>query len=186
VNGRSKPLRRRTALRPGGPLKRTELKRKTRLRSVRPAMSPAERHGKDVVRARSGGLCEACGMRRAAEVHHRKNRSQGGTWDPANLLDVCRTCHRWVGAERPSARARGWAVWRDDDPAALPVLRRDTWVLLAADGQLTPVIRYTGAPWAQCESTNGPLRCALGVLHDPDHECGLVTWPVLSEERASV
>jgi hypothetical protein len=32
----------------------------------------------------------------------------------------------------------------------------------------------------------GGLRCALDVLHDGDHECGLVLWPHTSEERASV
>lgn len=186
-----KPLRRRAGLRPGGPLSRRTALQRRRMRTYRAVVSPAERHGKDVVRARSGGLCEACGMRRVADVHHRKNRSQGGRWDPSNLLGICRTCHDWIGDNRVGARVRGWAVWRDGDPRDLLVLRRGTWVELGDDGSLRSVLHYSGAPWGQCESVNahhgsGGLRCALGVLHDGDHECGLVRWPHTSEERASV
>lgn len=184
-------LVRRTRLSRGVPLSRRTSLQRRQMRTFRAVMSPAERHGKDVVAARSGGLCEACGMRRVADVHHRKNRSQGGTWDPANLLGLCRTCHDWIGGNRAVARARGWAVFRGDDPALTAVLRRGSWVVLGGDGAVTPILNYPGADWGQCESevarpTGGGLRCALGVLHDGDHECGLVRWPHTSEERASV
>jgi hypothetical protein len=185
-----KPLRRRTGLRPGGPLSRRTALQCRRMRTYRAVVSPAERHGKDVVRARSGGLCEACGMRPAKEWQHRKRRSQGGTWDPANGLDLCRADHRFATVEPVLGRNRGWVVWSHEDPASVPVLRRDSWVLLGSDGSVTPVEDYTGGP-TQCEAVNagpfgGGLRCALGVLHDGDHECGLVRWPHTSEERASV
>lgn len=191
--------RSRSALRPGGPLKRnTPLKRKKRLKagsSVKTGKRVAEKNGKDVVQARSGGLCEACGMRDAADWQHRKNRSQLGSWSPTNGLGVCRPCHDWIhGHSRDggpnAARARGWTVWSHEDPAEVPVRRRGYWVLLAEDGSITPVIGYTGGPW-QCmnhlerdRSAGGPLRCGLGVLHDGDHECGLVTWPQTSKEMA--
>lgn len=184
----------RTALRPGGPLKRRTKLKRSRMRTLRPVQSPAEKHGKDVVRARSGGLCEACGMRRAESVHHRKNRSQGGTWDPSNLMHLCgdgtRGCHGWIGDFPDRARDLGWSVKRDRVSAERAVRRRGSWVLLADDGRIAEVIRYTGSPDRQCEwvlaRPGGGLRCALGVLHDGDHECGLVTWPYTSEERASV
>lgn len=53
-----------------------------------------------LVRERSGGRCEA-GMSercsgRGTHVHHRKLRSQGGSNDLANLLDVCAWCHSTI------------------------------------------------------------------------------------------
>jgi hypothetical protein len=75
-------------------------------------------------------------------------------------------------------------VWSHEDPAQVPVL-------LGEDGSIVPVLKYTGGPW-QCmnhldrdRSVGGPLRCGLGVLHDGDHECGLVTWPQTSKEKAN-
>jgi len=191
--------RRRTGLRPGAPPKRHTRLKRGRIRARRPVMSPAEKHGKEVAGARSGGLCEVqitglC-LGRAASFHHRKNRSQGGTWSPENLLHTCgdgtRGCHGWITGERALSRPRGWAVWREENPAEVPVWRRDdAWVLLTADGGLVPVLHHAGGP-GDCESTQDcpgepGLRCGLGELHDGDHECGLVTWPVSSEERASV
>lgn len=184
---RGGPLRRRTALRPGGPLvRRTPLRAVAGRQSVRPPATAAERLGRRVVRARSGGLCEACGMRRAVEWHHRRNRSQQGTWDPANGLHVCRQCHAWITNNPYGARAHGWSVLSHEDPAVVPLLRRaDAWVVLGGDGAVLPVERYTGGPW-QCLSWSreGGLRCALGVLHEGDHECGLTRWSATSEEKA--
>jgi hypothetical protein len=191
VNGRGKPLRRRTGLRPGGSLSRRTPLHRRRMRTARPVVSPAERAGRKVVSARSGGLCECCGMRRATDWQHRQNRSQQGAWAPSNGLHACRECHRWIHANPRRARARGWTVWSHERPADEAVLRRGDWVALGDDGAVIEVIgEYTGGPW-QCESVHpgplgGGLRCALGVLHDGDHECGLVLWPYTSEERASV
>jgi hypothetical protein len=101
-----------------------------------------EHRARIIVRARSGGICEVCRAHRAESFHHRKNRSQGGRWDPANGLDTCgdgtRGCHGRITRDRPWALSLGYAVERHDDPAGVPVWsalygRR---VLLDSDGCL--------------------------------------------------
>lgn len=149
----------------------------------------AERAARKAVRARSGGVCEVCGMRRATDFHHRQNASQCGLWTAENGLGVDRLCHIWITENPIGARVRGWTVWSTEVPAEVALWRRgDAWVLLNGNGSITPVLRYTGGPY-QCMShldnpRGGALRCALGVLHDDDHECGLVTWPQTSKEKA--
>lgn len=60
------------------------------------------------IRERSGGRCEAgfagC-YGTATEVHHRKNRSQGGSNALVNLAHLCHACHHLV-----TIRATG--TWR--------------------------------------------------------------------------
>lgn len=72
------------------------------------------------VKDRSAGRCEKCGGH-GSEVHHRKNRSQGGGWDTANCVLLCRPCHHWVTVNPALARESGWAVARHDDPESVPV-----------------------------------------------------------------
>lgn len=119
---------------PNGPVKRRK-----------PGQSAAEKHGRDVVYPRAGGWCEiqlagVCAGR-AAQWHHRLNRSQGGTWAPSNGLHVCVPCHAYVtDGERAEAKAKGWAVAPGvTPPAEVPVLRRGEWVLLDDEGGITPV-----------------------------------------------
>lgn len=55
----------------------------------------------EVVHERSGGQCEIiaqhdCGHYVTYGPHHRKMRSQGGSNDPDNLLDVCWKGHQWI------------------------------------------------------------------------------------------
>ena len=80
-----------------------------------------EKNGRDVVRDRSSGVCEGCGCSRAAEWQHRKNRSQGGGWNPANGLHLCTPCHAWIHANPTAAVERGWTVPEHLDPADVPV-----------------------------------------------------------------
>ena len=43
----------------------------------------------------AGGVCQSCGKRAADEVHHKHPIREGGeTWNPANLIALCRRCHR--------------------------------------------------------------------------------------------
>lgn len=101
-----------------------------------------ESKARPIVYERSGGICERCGERRANTVHHRKNRSQGGTWDPSNLLHLCgdgvRGCHGVVTNTRREYYGAGWCVRRDNDPADLAVFYRNRWVFLDDTGGVTP------------------------------------------------
>lgn len=45
---------------------------------------------RDLVRERSGGICELCGENHATEMHHLR---YGPEHDPAKLLHVCHACH---------------------------------------------------------------------------------------------
>lgn len=147
----------RTGLRPGGPLvsraelkRREPLKQKTGLKSrainaSRPKMSPEEKDGRDVVRARSGGVCEACGDRRAAHWHHRKNRSQLGEWDPRNGMHVCVPCHAWIGDFPTSAGVLGWHLESHQDPTVEPLRYRGRWVVLGADSSAPTPTRVPNA-----------------------------------------
>lgn len=74
-----------------------------------------------LVQERSNSVCEMCSIARAAEVHHRKNRSQGGQWTPSNCLHLCSKCHRYVTTNPQAAREQGWAVPSYADPAKAPV-----------------------------------------------------------------
>ncbi len=68
-----------------------------------------EQQAKDKAWKRAAGQCERCGKRvtrgsldslHAGHVHHKRYRSQGGTWDVANLEVVCALCHREIHGSR--------------------------------------------------------------------------------------
>ena len=83
----------------------------------------SEHRARQLVYARSAGVCERCGQSRATEWHHRRNRSQGGRWTAANGLHLCGGCHRWI-TEHPDEAAeagRGWVVWAWQNPVEVPV-----------------------------------------------------------------
>lgn len=121
LNPGDKPLQRKSVLRSGhsreGKAKPTP-KRKSARRGVN------EDAAREVVYARSGRVCERCGHARAAEWHHRKNRSQGGLWGGSNGLDLCSPCHRTVtdtNGHREEYEAMGWIVPSWKTPAEVPV-----------------------------------------------------------------
>lgn len=81
-------------------------------------MRSGEKYTRSILRIRSDGLCERCG-RHGTTVHHRKNRSQGGRWTPANCVALCgdgtRGCHGWVTEHPEKAHEQGWTVWSFED-----------------------------------------------------------------------
>jgi hypothetical protein len=54
------------------------------------------------------GVCTG----RAVHRHHRLMRSQGGTDEAENTLDVCSSCHDLIHARPSLAYAHGWLLHR--------------------------------------------------------------------------
>ena len=94
------------------------------------------------VKERSNGLCEKCGQQRGTEVHHRKNRSQGGKWDTGNALLLCHECHVWITTHPELACQHGWAVKSHEDPEDVPVLVIGQWMLIKNNG----TVEWSTAP----------------------------------------
>jgi hypothetical protein len=98
-----------------------------------------ERKCRQLVHARSHGLCEMCGGV-AHHVHHRKNRSQGGQWSPENCLHLCVFDHHFVTVNPAESVKNGWSVRSHQDPATSPVwLARHEWALLDDNGGFVAV-----------------------------------------------
>ena len=53
--------------------------------------------------------------------HHRKRRSQGGTDDPVNILEVTPEIHDWIHGNPEQAYELGWLVKSHDEPAEVSV-----------------------------------------------------------------
>lgn len=111
--------------------------------------SAAEIDAREVVTYRDEGVCVRC--RRVAPIFganwdHRKNRSQGGLWEPANGQLLCGSgttgCHGWKTTHPEDARREGYAVPGWADPAEYPGRRwawvgyvlRPVWVLYDNEG----------------------------------------------------
>ena len=93
-----------------------------------------------IVRERSGEICELCGRSRATDMHHRKNRSQGGYWHPAGVLHLCHFDHMWATVNPAEAVKNGWSIRSRQDPYSSPVwLPGREWCLLQDDGSVEPV-----------------------------------------------
>ncbi len=103
----------------------------------------SEHQARRRVYERSEAACEVCGNQPGQSVHHRKNRSQGGRWTPANLLHVCgdgtRGCHGWIGANPAESYRNGWLVRGTGEPSAIPALYRGRLSLLDDHGHVTTV-----------------------------------------------
>jgi hypothetical protein len=85
-----------------------------------------EKVSRQLVRRRSAGACEVCGLTQATEYQHRKNRSQGGLWTPSNALDVCHSCHHTKIHGNPArAYQMGWSVRQAYQPHQMPAF---VWV----------------------------------------------------------
>ncbi len=133
--------------------RRTPLRRTGGLKSSGPAKphkrvaGSGERHCRDLIAIRSGGVCEVgvpekC-TARAEMCGHRKRRSQSSRaekWSPTNTLHSCAACERHLTEHdtEASVRSRGWTVASTVDPARVPVLRRAVWVWLTDLGEAVP------------------------------------------------
>jgi len=102
---------------------------------------------RQMLAARSNGVCEVCRRARATNAQHRKNRSQGGTWDLSNLIHVCGSgttgCHGAIHANPLKSYANGWSVRSCFAPADMPALLWTPfgriYVWLRDDGSWDPV-----------------------------------------------
>lgn len=96
------------------------------------------------VEARSGGVCEGCGRRRATDKHHRLYRSRLGEHTVENLLDLCGPgnadgCHGFAHSGRVG-EDRGWSIRSGGNPLLIPVQHAlFGLVSLTADGGWEPV-----------------------------------------------
>jgi hypothetical protein len=92
--------------------------------SGKPPFEWSERSTRLAVPNRSGGRCEYCGAV-ATNMHHRKARSQGGLWTPANILHMCGSgtvgCHGYFTHEPNHAYELGVSLHRNESPADIPV-----------------------------------------------------------------
>jgi hypothetical protein len=96
------------------------------------------REARPVVDARSRGICERCGIQRAGHKHHRKLRRHGDH-RPANLLDLCSDCHRWVHEHVAQSYEFGYLVRSTNNPRIVPVKHaRFGWVRLLDNGDTEP------------------------------------------------
>lgn len=98
----------------------------------------------DAIEERSGGICEGCGKRPAADKHHRKYASRGGKSTLDNALHLCgfgnnqsAGCHGV--AHTGEGGELGWSVNSWDDPALKPALYRGVMRWLTSDGRAVDV-----------------------------------------------
>jgi len=118
--------------------------KRSALRSRPKPPSDAKTESKQIIAARSDGLCEigvtCSGGAYANDPCHRVGQGQGGPWDAANLLAGCRECHGYCHAWPEEARLRGgWILRSTDDYLTFPVHHAVRgWVLLASDGTTRP------------------------------------------------
>lgn len=134
---RGGPLPRRKRLQARAALNRAAELTRSAMKATSPKRDPAEAAARRVVRARSAGRCEVCGVRAATNFHHRLNRSGGGRWDATNGLDLCGSgttgCHGEITTNPKRAREQGWSVPSYADPARTP-----TWIYGREFVLLTP------------------------------------------------
>jgi 5-methylcytosine-specific restriction enzyme A len=85
------------------------------------------------------GKCVRCGSE-GTDVHHRKPRGQGGSYDPltafgfANLVFLCRKCHDHVHRHVQDSYNAGYLVHSWDDPENIFVGTKSGLLTLRADG----------------------------------------------------
>lgn len=150
------------------PLTRKTPMRRTAMKPYqwKPAV-PAET--RELLVARSGGWCEAQlpGCRGGgSDTHHRKTQKSGGRRgaakvkhdELANVMDLCRSCHTWIGVRVEEAKDMGLALEEHVEPGAEFVAYRGVLSYLTNDGRVLDYFETTGravlAAHPEQESTN--------------------------------
>lgn len=98
------------------------LKAKSAMKNTPKPMIPEERKTREVVSARSHGNCEICAVRSATDMAHRLAVSQGGKWQPSNILHACRICHSYNHDNPQNSFDNGWHLRSGSDPISEKVL----------------------------------------------------------------
>jgi hypothetical protein len=108
---------------------------------------------KDLVRERSEGKCEKCGVvltgnvngipdgDTARSIHHRQPRRCGGKDSVINLVNLCVGCHRGIHEDEETAAKEGWIVI-GRFPGNVPFLGWRGWILPRFDGS-TVLLDFT-------------------------------------------
>lgn len=119
----------------------------TRMRGVSPK-NPTNAT-RAAVRARAQMRCERCAVQvtwQPKEIHHLRNRSQGGPHTPANLALLCLSCHGWVTTNPEAAHAEGFHLENGEAPGSRPIdSRLHGRVFLTDDGRAVPAPIEGGA-----------------------------------------
>jgi len=74
---------------------------------------------KQLIRERSGSICEGCAKVRASHFHHRLYKSRLGRGNVANGLHLCVGCHGL--AHTLFGEQQGWSIRSYGDPLKVPV-----------------------------------------------------------------
>lgn len=134
-------LARRSALRPGKPLRRGKglarspmktlaTPKRSQVKHTAPRDTGPDRKTRLLVLERDGWACVCCGrsvIGQRYSLQHRKRRSQDGTNSATNLLTVLGDgttgCHARIDSRiDPHDEARGYTVRSGQDPALVPVM----------------------------------------------------------------
>ncbi len=124
-----------------------------------------EATGRAIVNTRAGGRCELCGAP-GTNIHHRRKRSQGGRWDPSNLLRLCGSgttgCHGRIEVRpKVSHRLGLWLTSGDPAPAEAPVVAHPSGLWL---GWWQPADDGT---WVEVRELDAGDVFAYGVITTP-------------------
>ncbi|MFG1794230.1 HNH endonuclease [Nocardia sp. NPDC049149] len=121
----------------------------------RRAKSDPSRATRSAVKSRAQMRCERCAKDltwEGGEIHHLKNRSQGGGHELTNLALLCLECHGWATAHPHAAHEEGFTLWHGEQPGSRPILSQlHGPVYLLANGGLAPAV------WPPCRRCSRPL-----------------------------